>query len=255
MKKITILLLCLLSYSGFAQSKSTGNIDLEDGYTANFTLSSSPAEVTLVMTGPSDRWFALGFGSAVAPGFRMSAGDVVVFNGAISDRFYRGTQSPGTDNLDWTGTNVVSGTVRTLTLKRSLTTAETTNDLQMPYATTNSINIAWARTAGGANDNLLDSNHFVGFATGTFTTLGLEDFSLSATSIYPNPASGAFYIKTKTNLSKVKLYNQIGALVKTIDVMDDAREVTVDVNGIQSGVYFLELQNDSEKSWKKVIVN
>ena len=46
-----------------------------------------------------------------------------------------------------------------------------------------------------------------------------------------------------------------GSLVKTIDVMDDAREFSVDVNGIQSGVYLLELQNDSEKSWKKVIVN
>ena len=255
MKKITSILFCVLSFSGFAQSKTTGTIDLEDGFTANFTLSSSPAEVTLVLTGPSDRWFALGFGSDVAPGFRMSAGDVVVFNGAISDRFYRGTQSPGTDNLDWTGSNIVSGTVRTLTLKRSLTTAETTNDLQMPYATTNSINVAWARTADGANDNSLDSNHFVGFATGTFTTLGIEDFSLNATSVYPNPSSGEFYIKTKTNLSKINLYNQTGALVKTIDVKDESKEVELSVSGMQAGVYFLELQNDSEKSWKKVIVN
>jgi hypothetical protein len=44
-------------------------------------------------------------------------------------------------------------------------------------------------------------------------------------------------------------------LVRTIDVIDDAREFTFDVNGIQSGVYLLELQNDSEKSWKKIIVN
>jgi hypothetical protein len=73
--------------------------------------------------------------------------------------------------------------------------------------------------------------------------------------VYPNPSSGEFYIKTKTNLSKVKLYNQTGSLVKTIDVTDDLREVKVDVSDIQSGVYFVELQNDSEKSWKKVIVN
>ena len=253
MKKITILLFCLFSFSGFAQSKSTADIDLEDGFTAKFTLSSSPPEVILVLTGPTDRWFALGFGSAVASGFGMSAGDVVVYNGAVSDRFFRGRTSPGTDVLDWTTVSNVAGTVRTLTLKRALSTAETTNDLQMPYATTNSINIAWARNTDAGNG--LSSNHNRGFATGTFTTLGVEDFSLNATSIYPNPASGAFYIKTKTNLSKVKLYNQTGSLVKTIDVMDDAREVTVDVNDVQSGVYFLELQNDSEKSWKKVIVN
>jgi hypothetical protein len=255
MKKITLLLFCFMSFSGFAQSKSTGNIDLENGYTANFTLSSSPAEVTLVLTGPFDRWFALGFGSSVASGFRMSAGDVIVFNGAISDRFFRGTQAPGTDNLDWTGTNVVSGSIRTLTLKRTLTTAETTNDLQMPYATTNSINVAWARTAGGANDNGLDSNHDVGFASGTFTTLGVEDFSLNAASIYPNPASGEFFITAKTQLSKVNLYSQLGALIKTIDVADDSNQVQVNVAGIPSGVYLLELQNDAEKSWKKIIIN
>lgn len=253
MKKITLLLFLVVSSFGFSQSKSTGDIDLDAGYTANFTLSSSPAEVTLVLTGPGDRWFALGFGNAVAAGFGMSAGDVVVYNGAVSDRFFRGFQSPGIDVLNWTTVSDVPGTVRTLTLKRALTTSETANDLQMPYATTNSINIAWARNA--AVGNSLSSNHNRGYATANFTTLGVEDFSLNATSVYPNPASGAFYIKTKTNLSKVKLYSHLGTLIKTIDVINDAREVTVDVNGVQSGVYLLELQNDSEKSWKKVIVN
>jgi hypothetical protein len=143
--------------------------------------------------------------------------------------------------------------VRTLTLERALTNADV-NDLQLPYASTSSINIAWAR----ANDvtTSLSSSHSVGFASGTFTTvLGVEDFSLNATSIYPNPSSGEFYIKTKTNLSKVNLYNQTGALVRTINVTDDSKEVELSVSGVQAGVYFLELQNDSEKSWKKVIVN
>jgi hypothetical protein len=85
--------------------------------------------------------------------------------------------------------------------------------------------------------------------------LGVEDFSLNATSIYPNPSSGEFYIKTKTNLSKVNLYTQTGALVKTINVTDESKEVEVNVSGIQSGVYLLELQNDSEKSWKKIVIN
>ena len=79
--------------------------------------------------------------------------------------------------------------------------------------------------------------------------------SNAGVSIYPNPASGAFYIKTKTNLSKVNLYNQTGALVRTINVTDDSKEVELSVSNVQAGVYFLELQNDSEKSWKKVIVN
>ena len=252
MKKITLLLFCLLSFSGFAQSKSTGNISLGSGFTANFTLNNTTSKVTLVLTGPSDRWFGLGLG--VVSGFRMSDGDVVVYTTSLTDRNFVGTGTPASDTQDWTTlTNTVASGVRTLTLERALTNADT-NDLQLPYASTSSINVAWARANGVTTS--LSSNHSVGFASGTFTTvLGVEDFSLNATSIYPNPSSGEFYIKTKTNLSKVNLYNQTGALVRTINVSDDSKEVELSVSGVQAGVYFLELQNDSEKSWKKVIVN
>jgi hypothetical protein len=252
MKKITTLLICLVFLSAFSQSKSTGTISLGSSMTANFTLNSATSEVTLILTGPSDRWFGLGLG--IQSNFGMGAGDVLVYTTSLTDRNFIGTQTPANDTQDWTTLNdTFASGVRTLTLKRNLTNSDT-KDFQLPYGSTNSINVAWAHN--NANNNSISSNHNVGFASGTFTTvLAVEDFSLNATAIYPNPASGAFTIKTKTNLSKIKLYNQTGSLIKTIDVMDDAREVTVDVNGIQSGVYLLELQNDSEKSWKKVILN
>ncbi|WP_338408109.1 T9SS type A sorting domain-containing protein [uncultured Flavobacterium sp.] len=253
MKKITSLLFCFLVLSAFSQSKSTGDISLGSNFTANFTLNNDTSKVTLVLSGPSDRWFGLGLG--VQSGFGMQDGDVLVYTTALSDRNYVGYAAPATDSSqNWsTVSNTVATGVRTLTLERDLTNSDS-NDFQLPYASTNSIDLAWARS-GSISTSLANHGGNRGFASGTFSTLGVEDFSLNATSIYPNPASGAFYIKTRTNLSKVKLYNQTGSLVKTIDVMDDAREVTVDVNGMQSGVYLLELQNDSEKSWKKVIVN
>jgi len=254
MKKITLLLFCLLSFSGFSQSKSA-SIVLTSGLTAQFTLNSNTNIVTLVLKGPSDRWFAIGLG--VQNGFGMADGDVLVYTTSLSDRNYIGTGAPATDaSQDWT---VVSnptpvGGVRTLTLERALTNSDA-NDFQLPYATTNTIDLAWARSATASTSLANHGTGNRGFASGTFTTLGVEDFSLNATSVYPNPSSGEFYIKTKTNLSKVNLYSQTGALVKTIDVTDDSREVRVSTSGIQSGVYFLELQNDSEKSWKKLLVN
>jgi len=253
MKKITLLLFCLLSFSGFSQSKSA-SIVLTSGLTAQFTLNNNTNIVTLVLKGPSDRWFAIGLG--VQNGFGMSDGDVLVYTTSLSDRNYIGTTEPAIDaSQDWTTvSNLVASGVRTLTLERALTNSDA-NDFQLPYATTNSIDLAWARSASASTSLANHGTGNRGFASGTFTTLGVEDFSLNATSVYPNPSSGEFYIKTKTNLSKVNLYSQTGALVKTIDVTDDSREVRVSTSGIQSGVYFLELQNDSEKSWKKVIVN
>jgi hypothetical protein len=46
----------------------------------------------------------------------------------------------------------------------------------------------------------------------------------------------------------------VGALVKTIEVNDTPDAVEVNVSGLQTGVYLLELVNETEKSWKKVIV-
>lgn len=253
MKKITILLVFLFGMTGFSQSKSTGDIIFgsSSNMTANFTLDNTTSKVTLVLKGPSDRWFGLGIG--VANGFRMSEGDALVYSTSLSDRNFIGTQAPINDTQDWKTTdNSLASGVRTLTLERSLTNSDP-NDFQMPYASTNSISLAWSRS--NTVTNSLSSDHLVGFATGTFTSLDVEDFSLNAASVYPNPASGEFFISAKTKLSRVKLYNQLGALIKTIEITNDSNQVSVNVSGIQSGVYLLELLNDSEKVWKKVIVN
>jgi len=254
MKKITILLFALTCFKGFSQSKATPIINLASNMTAQFTLNNTTSKVTLILTGPSDRWFALGLG--VSSGFSMSAGDVLVYSTSLTDRNYGGFAAPATDSSqDWTtvSNNVVSG-IRTLTLERALTNSDP-NDFQLPYASTNSINIAWARSSSASTSLANHGTSNRGFATGSFSILGTEDFSLNATSIFPNPSSGEFSIKTKTNLSKVNVYGQTGALVKTIEVTDESNEVELKVSGLQSGVYFLELQNDSEKSWKKVIIN
>lgn len=261
MKKITLSLFTLISLAGFSQSKSTGTVALSNNVpiTANFTLNNNTSLVTLVLTGPFDRWFGLGIG--IASGFGMSDGDVVVFTTTttpnLTDRNFQGTANPPQDTQDWTTiSNTVNGSIRTLILTRSLTTADTTNDFQMPYATTNSINFGGVR-AGSASMNVGShgGSASAGYVTNaTFTTLGVEDFSLNAAQVYPNPSNGAFLVKAKTSLDKINVYSQLGALLKTIEVNDASDAVEVNVSGLQKGVYLLELVNETEKSWKKVIV-
>ena len=259
MKKITILLFALFSFKGISQSKSTGAISLNNGVpiTANFTLNNTTSQVTLILTGPSDRWFGLGIG--IAQGFGMASGDVLVYANtspnALTDRNFSGTGTPPQDTQDWTTvSDIISGTSRTLTLTRALTNSDP-NDFQFPYATTNSISIGGVR-ASSANMTVgaHGASASAGYATGTFTTLGAEDFSLNSSVIFPNPSNGEFSISSKTILNKVNIYSQTGALVKTIEVTDNSNEVEVKVNGLTSGIYFIELLNDSEKSWKKIIV-
>lgn len=247
-KKLQLIGLLFATNIGFAQF-TTGEVVLNGTFTAKIDTNASG--VTLTLKGSNASWLGIGFGGTAM----ASATDMFIWNDT-SNRDYTPSGSYGAPSADtalnqsWaiTSDNVVSG-IRTVVATRALVSSG-----DYTFANNNtSIPIIFGRNS--SSTTLEDGHDARGGRTLTRTALGVEDFSLNATAIYPNPASGEFFIKTKTNLSKIKLYNQTGSLIKTIDVMDDAREVTVDVNGIQSGVYLLELQNDSEKSWKKVILN
>ncbi len=258
-KKLLTLLVFAIGMFSFAQTKSTGVLTLQNDMTVNLTLDNSTSKVTVVLTGPSDRWF--GFGIGVSPGFGMSAGDVLVYTTATSpalkDRNYIGTGNPAQDvSQDWTiMSDLVTGTVRTLTLTRDLTNSDTAGqDFQMPYATTSSFSVVGVR-AGSATFAVGShgGSGSAGYATAAFTILSTEDFSLNASSLYPNPSNGTFTITTKTALSEINIYSQTGSFVKTIKV-DKTESTEVSVAGLQTGVYLMELKNDTEKSWKKVVV-
>jgi hypothetical protein len=257
MKKITLLLILANSLTCFAQQKSTGNIALSTNMTANLTLNNSTSKATLTLTGPSDRWFALQFGS-FATGDGMAAGQDFVYANAstLVDGNHTGYGSfPNTDATNnWTVTsdNTVSG-LRTLVAERNLSTGDA-NDYTFNYANT-SIDFVWARrsSAGYGLNNHGGANR--GYQIGvSLSTLGIEDFSLNASSIYPNPSNGVFNVETKTGLDKINVYSQTGSLLKVIQMKDKSNTTELDLKDLQKGFYLVELQNSSEKSWKKIII-
>lgn len=254
MKKITLLLF-LVNLSLFAQQKGTGVLTLQPNMTANITLDNTTSLVTVVLTGPSDRWF--GFGIGVNSGFGMGAGDVLIYTTSFTDRNFIGTQAPAIDSAQsWTVvSDIPSGSTRTLTLTRSLTNSDTAGqDYQMPYATTNSFNVVGVRAASATTTlGGHGGSASAGYATATFTTLGTEDFSLNATQIYPNPSNGNFTVKTKSGLDTINVYSNTGTFIKALNV-NNANASEVNLTDLSTGIYLIELLSANDKSWKKIIV-
>ena len=60
--------------------------------------------------------------------------------------------------------------------------------------------------------------------------------------------------ETKTSLDKINVYSQTGAFIKTIEINYQSNKVDVNLKNLQKGIYLIELQNKTEKTWKKVII-
>lgn len=261
MKKTTLFLMTLISLVGFAQTKSTGEVSLSTNVKATLELNNTTTTAKLTLVGPNDRWFALQFGSFANGQGMMTGTDVVYWNNVtLVDAVQQGQgEVPEADTNNWTlvsnTNNSPSTGLRTIVFTRPFSTGDGNNDYTFNYADS-SIDFAWARrsNAGYTVNNHGGTNR--GYAiNAAFTVLGVEDFSLNASAVYPNPSNGNFTVKSKTTLDKINIYTQTGAFVKTVEVSAGATEVEVNAEGLSQGVYLVELQNAAEKSWKKIIIN
>ncbi|KAF2515824.1 T9SS type A sorting domain-containing protein [Flavobacterium salilacus subsp. salilacus] len=151
MKKLVLFILFMLASLGlWAQSKTTGSVNLVTGMTAELVLNNSTTTATLTLTGPSDRWFALQFGifPGTSGGGMASGQDLVYYNGTtLVDAVHNGVgATPSNDAVNnWTVTsNTVSGSTRTIIATRAFNTGDA-NDHTFVYSNAN-IDFAYARS-------------------------------------------------------------------------------------------------------------
>jgi hypothetical protein len=168
--KLLFLSFLLLSVFVQAQTYTTGVVNLSS--TAGLAMTAKMdvgTQVTLTLTGPATRWFALGF-NATSMG---SGNDVVIAHtaGTLSsfDASISGYSAPTTDaQQNWTiVSDVVASGVRTIVATRALVTGDA-NDYNFTAAT-GSLSLIWAR-AGSASFGLSyhgSSNR--GISNATFT--------------------------------------------------------------------------------------
>ena len=255
MKKITFLFYFLATFYSWAQGYSTGTISLNN--TAGVAMTAKidvNTLVTLTLTGPSNRWFALGFGAS-----SMTAGtDVVVCHANTValpsfDRYLTGFAAPVSDGTQhWTVTsNTVSGSVRTIIATRALNTGDA-NDYTFS-SNPNPISLIWAY-GSTANSYTLSYHGGRGVTSANFT-LGNNDFVLSEFMMYPNPAKDYVTIDLSdlTSNATVFIYDYLGRLVKK--ELLNTTSSRLETSNLQKGTYIVKVDSDNGLASKILIVD
>ena len=171
MKKLYFALALLIGINvSMAQTKSAGPVTLGGLMTLKIDKNLTTSTVTVTLTGPSDKWFGIGFN---AFGAMANGTDCLYYSSSLVDSVITGQGSPTTDATnEWTtSSNTISGTTRTLVLTRNFTGG--TGDYTFVY-NDNALNIIWAYGSG-----LAMAQH-AGTARGSSAlgfTLGIDDFS------------------------------------------------------------------------------
>ena len=238
MKKTLLILFLTSSISLFAQSFSTGTQTLLSGLTANINIDADTDITTLTLTGPSNAWFAIGFGN-----LDMQGTDVFRTNGStIVDAYSSGNALPAQDSSqDWTlVSNTVSGSNRTIVATRANNTGD--SDDHIFSASAGSLSVIYAK---GTSTSYAYHGGNRGFTT-LSVTLGISENKLLSFEMYPNPVSDVLNIQlpTGTDKAEVGVYDYTGRLVSTKTV--SSNDSTLDVQNISKGIYIIRVATNSK---------
>ena len=239
MKKTLLILFLTTSISLFAQSFSTGTQTLLSGLTANINIDADTEITTLTLTGPSNAWFAIGFGNS-----NMNGTDILMTDGSstLRDAYSTSTVTPQAEaSQDWVlVSNNISGSTRTIVATRANNTGDS-NDYIF-NASAGSLSVIYAK---GSSTSYAYHGGNRGFTT-LNVTLGISENKLLSFEMYPNPVSDVLNIQlpSGTDKAEVGVYDYTGRLVssKTISSNDS----TLDVQKISKGIYIIRVATNTK---------
>lgn len=89
----------------------------------------------------------------------------------------------------------------------------------------------------------------------TATILGVNDFASSLATVYPNPATNVinFSLDGLATASSIRIMDLHGRVVRAAEV--SGSQDSVDVSGLSSGMYVLEIETSQGKAVKKIVKN
>jgi len=233
MKKITLLLAFMLTYSISNAQFTTSEITLASNL--HVTIETQASEVTITLKGPANKWFAVGFG-----GQNMGAtSDVFVYDGTNNfDKTGHNHSAPTNDaTQDWTNiTDTVNGSERTIQATRTLSTSET-NDYTFMNDASN-IPVIWAIGTSAT----LTSHANRGVASLPRTAVAnINSQKQIQFAMYPNPVQTKLNIVLPSSLehATVKVYDILGKQVIQKNLNNAFNKL--DVSNINSGIYLIKI--------------
>lgn len=88
--------------------------------------------------------------------------------------------------------------------------------------------------------------------------LGVEDFTLlKDITIAPNPSNGIFTIgkNNMTPINKIRVFDINAKLIQEINPDYKNESNSIDLTGLNRGLYFMEISNDNDQVVKKIVIN
>lgn len=254
MKKIYLLLVCFgMTQLSLAQQKETPLVTM-GSMKAKINLNSATSTVTITLVGPSTKWISLGLNCTSM----ATNKDVITYGTTLLDQYFisNGHVAPTTDttnNLTLVS-NTVTGTTRTVIMTRPFSTGDA-KDYTFAY-TINSLNVVWGV---GPSTNVASQHSSFNNTTMSFSTvLGVEDFTLlKDITIAPNPSNGIFTIgkNSMTPINKIRVFDINAKLIQEINPDYKNESNSIDLTGLNRGLYFMEISNDNDQVVKKIVIN
>ncbi|MDT0555201.1 T9SS type A sorting domain-containing protein [Patiriisocius hiemis] len=100
--------------------------------------------------------------------------------------------------------------------------------------------------------NIIDSCLSEPFAVTVTVTLGVEEFNQNSILVFPNPTQGLLTIQANTPLSQLVITNIVGQVIQEKDISNN--QFVIDLRNYRSGIYFLNLTDDSGAVVTKKII-
>lgn len=220
------------------------------------------SKVNLTLSGPSDRWFSLGFNSSI-----MAANvDCVVMTSetVLSDSYFPGSYvAPNADTQNnWILTsNVVNGTIRTVTAYRDFHGDATdfifSNSL-------NNLNLILAYSYNPIYElyDPINSGHGgdnYGYVNVVFTNLSDINYSIHSykVDIVPNPVKESIHLfldHFSSENIEIKLFDINYKIVFRAIYPSAQNSINIPVNNLKEGQYYLNIKSESFELLKKILI-